>query len=635
MSAFDETFDAKEWAREHGLHPQGRSLTMRLDATHLGGTVQVPSCASWSLPELGVGQGQWGQHQGFRGTLADLLERARRDVERNQGMYGEAARPHFEAVLGRIDRILRGAGEGEDGAAEAVTLSVHDPSGLCSVQAELSGCITDDARFERSYAETMMLTPKEFPDPGERLSSVGDIAQLVRRARSVVALTGAGISVESGITPFRNPSDGDRGSIWGKFDAAKMTVQNFNADPAVAKGWWDMKRSLATEIDRAAPNPAHAFFAMLERQGKLRAVVTQNIDSLHQRGGVPPEKVIELHGHMRGLICSDHRTELNPLPFRSGECTFCIPAERADEVAAAYGGDADTAPVCPECGCPLRSETVMFGQPMPEQAVNAACAAVDDADLLFVIGSTLIVQPANELPCLALAKGTPLVMVNFDGTQYDAHAKGLVRQKAGEFLGAVADELERAPASAAADEPLRPAREDAGTSLRLAPEQGKQARVDREGRQRGKEISRNARDCGLSFFCTSVAEPEGDFGYLERSLAAMNEDCADIGKLVFSDGPERLAALAFVPEARAGAVDAGVWLQAVAREIGGEVLERNEGGTRARLAVPACPGAHPMKLREPGITAGIRFLRGEGLFLADGDDGDDSDVVYGDHDFPS
>jgi len=333
---------------------------------------------------------------------------------------------------------------------------------------------------------------------------------------------------------------------------------------------------------------------------------------------------------MRGLVCSDHRTELNPLPFRSGGCAFCIPAERADEVAAAYG-DPGAVPACPECGCPLRTETVMFGQPMPERAVNAACAAVDDADLLFVIGSTLIVQPANELPCLALAKGTPLVMINLDGTQYDAHAKGLIRQKAGEFLGAVADELERAPASAA-DEPLRPAREGAGTSLRLAPEQGKQARVDREGRQRGKEISRNARDLGLSFFCTSVAEPEGDFGYLERSLAAMNEECADIGKLVLSDGPERLAALAFVPEAHAGAVDAGVWLQAVAREIGGEVLGGSEGGTRARLAGP---GAHPMKLREPGVAAGIRFLREEGLFLAEGDDGDDSDVVYGDHDFPS
>merc|ERR1711939_290897 len=94
-------------------------------------------------------------------------------------------------------------------------------------------------------------------------------------------------------------------------------------------------------------------------------------------------------------------------------------------------------------GCPLRTETVMFGQPMPLRAVDAACAAIEDADLLFVIGSTLIVQPANELPCIALRNGAPLVMINFDETQYDAYAKGLVRQKAGEFLGAVTAELEQ------------------------------------------------------------------------------------------------------------------------------------------------------------------------------------------------
>merc|ERR550537_1626683 len=111
-----------------------------------------------------------------------------------------------------------------------------------------------------------------------------------------------------------------------------MTVQNFNADLEVTEAWWKMKRSLVSELQAAAPNPAHTFFAVLEQLGKLGAVVTQNIDSLHQKAGVSSEKVIELHGHMRGLICSDHRTPLNPRTYKSGDCTFCIPQENEDAI---------------------------------------------------------------------------------------------------------------------------------------------------------------------------------------------------------------------------------------------------------------------------------------------------------------
>merc|ERR550532_32699 len=116
-----------------------------------------------------------------------------------------------------------------------------------------------------------------------------------------------------------------------------------------------MKRSLVEETRKAVANPAHTFFAMLEQQGKLRAVVTQNIDSLHQKSGVSPEKVIELHGHMRGLICSDYRTELNPLTFRAGGCNFCIPAADVDAVKAIYEDEANKVPACPRCWCPLRT----------------------------------------------------------------------------------------------------------------------------------------------------------------------------------------------------------------------------------------------------------------------------------------
>jgi hypothetical protein len=272
----------------------------------------------------------------------------------------------------------------------------------------------------------------------------------------------------------------------------------------------------------------------------------------------------------------------------------------------------------------------MFGQPMPLRAVDAACAAIDDADLLFVVGSTLLVQPANELPCLALRNAAPVVMINFDATQYDTYCKGLVRQKAGEFLGAVADELERKPSSIGSAVPLRPDCEEIGKSLKQSPEQLKEVRVGKEGSRCGKEISVNTKSCGIAFFCTALVEPQGNFEYLEHSLAAMNQECSNIGKMIFSDGPEQLAVIAFVPEILASMVNPADWLEAVAQAIGGVIFEVK--GTWAKLMIPAGPDVYPIKLKEPGITAAIAYLKGIGLFP---DLDDDDDIVYGDHDFPS
>lgn len=199
-----------------------------------------------------------------------------------------------------------------------------------------------------------------------------------------------------------------------------------------------MKRKLMAEMAVAVPNPAHNFFGMLELQGKLRAIVTQNIDSLHERGGVPQAKINELHGHMRRLVCSDHRTPLNPVPVRNGDCDYhCAPCD----IGAGPG-----VPPCPRCGLPLRTETVMFQQPLPDGAMEQARAAVAGADLLIVIGSTLLVQPANELPAEAFRRGIPVVMVNLDETQYDANVTCLIRESAGEFLGKVACLLAEEPA---------------------------------------------------------------------------------------------------------------------------------------------------------------------------------------------
>lgn len=269
----------------------------------------------------------------------------------------------------------------------------------------------------------------------------------------------------------------------------------------------------------------------------------------------------------------------------------------------------------------------MFGQPMPLCAMDAACQAIDHADLLLVIGSTLIVEPANELPCVALRNGAPLVIINFDATHYDAYAKGLIRQKAGEFLGAVAEELRRTPGSSTSAFPLR--KVPPAIEKFQKPEEVKRARVAKEGSRCGKEISVNAKSCGMAFFCTAVAEPQGDFELLEQSLVAMNAECDDIGKMLFSDGPDKLAVIAWIPDVHASVLNCEDWLQAVVRAIGGRVVESTV--TSGKLEVRANAATYPIKLKEPGITAAISVLKQKGLFP---DEDDDDAFVFGDDDFP-
>lgn len=180
MTTFDMNFDAKEWIQEHGIATHGRDVTLHLDSSHLWATIQIPSCASWDFPGFGVGQGAWNQHQGFRGTIADLLEKARSDVERNRGMYGEEAAPKFDVVLKHIDQVL----QSESGETETMSLNVRDASGLFGVPVDLQACVAKDTKFERSEAEKMILIPLGAPALGEQLNTVEQIAELILRAKS-------------------------------------------------------------------------------------------------------------------------------------------------------------------------------------------------------------------------------------------------------------------------------------------------------------------------------------------------------------------------------------------------------------------------------------------------------------------
>ena len=243
-----------------------------------------------------------------------------------------------------------------------------------------------------------------------------DLRHAARRltaARRVVVFTGAGVSTESGLPDFRSP-----GGIWDRFNPDDFTYQKFVSHRETRKLWWQLihKGSLSAEIK---PNPAHYAIAELERLGKLDAVITQNIDNLHQAAGVPDEKVFELHGNPRWNVCLD--------------CGRRYPFEQV-KIKLDEGEDV---PQCQACSGILKPNIVFFGEMLPEGVFEAAARRAEGADLFMVIGSTLIVYPAADIPARACRSGARLVIINLSPTPLDYEATVLISAKAGETMARI------------------------------------------------------------------------------------------------------------------------------------------------------------------------------------------------------
>ncbi len=236
----------------------------------------------------------------------------------------------------------------------------------------------------------------------------------VDAARRIVVLTGAGISTDSGIADFRGPQ-----GVWTINPAAEKqsTLQHYLADPQVRQAAW--RSRLAHPGWTAQPNRGHRAVYGLERRGKLHALVTQNIDGLHQRAGHAADRVIEVHGTMLRAMCWDCGRRW-PMP------------EVLDRVRA---GDPD--PACPDCGGILKSDTISFGQALVPEVIDRAMAAATQADLLLAVGSTLQVYPVASMVPLARDAGARVVIVNNQATPMDPLADAVLRGPIGELLPAV------------------------------------------------------------------------------------------------------------------------------------------------------------------------------------------------------
>jgi NAD-dependent deacetylase len=247
-----------------------------------------------------------------------------------------------------------------------------------------------------------------------RSMSVERLADLIQARRPCIVLTGAGISTDSGIPDFRSPT-----GVWAQYDPMEYaTIDAFLEDPVKV---WDFYGKRLEMLDEARPNDGHRALVELEDRGWVSAVVTQNIDRLHERAG--SRSVVEVHGSIRTSSCLQCGTVL---PF--AEVVALLPL-----------------PACPSCGRILKPDVVMFGELLPEVAIGHALHLAATAGLLLVVGSSLEVYPIAGLPLETLAAGGSLAIVNRGSTPFDDRASVTIDAGAGETLRALATALPKRP----------------------------------------------------------------------------------------------------------------------------------------------------------------------------------------------
>lgn len=248
------------------------------------------------------------------------------------------------------------------------------------------------------------------------LEALDTVVALLRRARHAIALTGAGISTRSGIPDFRSPQAG----LWEQVNPAEVgSLYGFRHHPERFYNWI---RPLAHLILNARPNTAHLALARLERNGYLKSIITQNIDMLHERAG--SQTVYEIHGHLREMTC-----------------IHCFAVYPAEPLVNAFI-EAGQVPTCSRCGHVLKPNVILLGEQLPARPLAAARREARRCDVMLVIGSSLEVYPAAELPLVAQRAGASLVFINLSATTLDPLADVVIHADVIDVLPHLADVLE-------------------------------------------------------------------------------------------------------------------------------------------------------------------------------------------------
>ena len=246
---------------------------------------------------------------------------------------------------------------------------------------------------------------------------INKAAQMIDRARRIVVFTGAGVSTESGIPDFRSP-----GGLWTRFDPDDFTIDKFLSSGETRKKMWKILLEGGLMAD-AAPNAAHLAIAELEKMGKLSALITQNVDNLHEKAGNDPALIHELHGNMQWMICLD--------------CGQRYPVELLRQNLSS----ADYVPECEKCGGVLKPDVIFFGEALPKKALMLATQEAQECDLFIVIGSSLVVYPAAYMPQYAKRSGAGIIIINLGPTEQDDIADVLINAPAGKTMTMIMNRL--------------------------------------------------------------------------------------------------------------------------------------------------------------------------------------------------
>jgi NAD-dependent deacetylase len=241
------------------------------------------------------------------------------------------------------------------------------------------------------------------------MAKVDELKRMIAEARNIVGFTGAGISTESGIPDYRSP-----GGIWTKM--RPIEFGDFMASAEARRETWRRKFASDEVLRKATPNAGHRALARLVEKGKMSAVITQNIDGLHQASGIPDDQVIELHGNATYAACLD-----------------CRRRYELDWVREIFAVD-ERLPLCTGCGGIIKTATISFGQAMPEAEMERAQEATLAADLFIVLGSSLVVYPAAGFPIMAKRNGSRLVIINREPTEQDELADLVINAEIGSTM---------------------------------------------------------------------------------------------------------------------------------------------------------------------------------------------------------
>lgn len=247
-----------------------------------------------------------------------------------------------------------------------------------------------------------------------KITGIDKLRTMIEGCKRGVVFTGAGISTESGIPDFRSP-----GGIWTKYQP--IYFQDFITSEEMRRESWRRKFATSVITDKAEPNKGHLAIAKLFQIGKVASVITQNIDGLHQRAGVPDDRVIELHGNTTYASCLE-----------------CGIRYELDVIKDIFSKD-ETLPICDTCGGIIKTATISFGQAMPMVEMQAAKEETLACDLFLSVGSSLVVYPAAGYPELAKRNGAKLVIINRDPTGMDGIADLVLNTEIGETLSSVVD----------------------------------------------------------------------------------------------------------------------------------------------------------------------------------------------------